>query len=299
MKLQKRKEYSFYAMLAGTFLLIAGAYCLDGNLVSENDKAVADASATQPEYVPAVKLYAGIFTKLDGEEYAVIEKNKDILVAAANRGYYQEADVYSFLQGPKSWGEGRAWSGEWSNQYVRGNYFGNFGCGLCCMANIYSTFSGHSCSPWDMFMYARETSGYTPTKKVGAIGWGDMKTVMRKCGFDAELYTKPQSFEAFQEQIKAAKSAVVLVSSHDDNTYWKKTGGHYVNICLYKEDTDEVFLADPADPDGNRNYIPLRYVYDALKTVSKYQYLLVDGYSEENNQWKQDGIDEAWVAPQK
>ena len=36
-----------------------------------------------------------------------------------------------------------------------------------------------------------------------------------------------------------------------------------------------MFLADPADPDGNRNYIPLRYVYDALKTVSKYQYLLV------------------------
>ena len=59
MKLQKRKEYSFYAMLAGIFLLIAGAYCLDGNLVPENDKAVADASATQPEYVPAVKLYAG------------------------------------------------------------------------------------------------------------------------------------------------------------------------------------------------------------------------------------------------
>ena len=90
-----------------------------------------------------------------------------------------------------------------------------------------------------------------------------------------------------------------MVSSHDDNTYWKKTGGHYVNISLYKEDTDEVFLADPADPDGNRNYIPLRYVYDALKTVSKYQYLLVNGYSEEQNQWKQDGIDEAWVAPRE
>ena len=73
--------------------------------------------------------------------------------------------------------------------------------------------------------------------------------------------------------------------------------GTPVCVRLYKEDTDEVFLADPADPDGNRNYIPLRYVYDALKTVSKYQYLLVNGYSEEQNQWKQDGIDEAWVAP--
>ena len=34
----------------------------------------------------------------------------------------------------------------------------------------------------------------------------------------------------------------------------KRRIGHYVNISLYKEDTDEVFLADPADPDGNRNY---------------------------------------------
>jgi len=131
---QKRKEYAFYAVLAGTFLLIAGAYGSGEKSVQQNAKemgAVAEKAVAEPEYVPAVRLYAGIFTKLDGEEYAVIEKNKDILVAAANRGYFDESDVYSFLQGPKSWGEGRAWSGEWSNQYVRGNYFGNFGCGLC------------------------------------------------------------------------------------------------------------------------------------------------------------------------
>ena len=130
---QKRKEYAFYAVLAGTFLLIAGAYGSGEKSVQQNAKemgAVAEKAVAEPEYVPAVRLYAGIFTKLDGEEYAVIEKNKDILVAAANRGYFDESDVYSFLQGPKSWGEGRAWSGEWSNQYVRGNYFGNFGCGL-------------------------------------------------------------------------------------------------------------------------------------------------------------------------
>lgn len=87
-------------------------------------------------------------------------------------------------------------------------------------------------------------------------------------------------------------------AANDDNTLLEKDrGGHYVNISLYKEDTEKCFLQIPADPDGNRNYIPLRYVYDALKTVSKYQYLLVNGYSEEQNQWKQDGIDEAWVAP--
>ena len=57
------------------------------------------------------------------------------------------------------------------------------------------------------------------------------------------------------------------------------------------------FLADPGGPDRNRTWIPLRYVYDALKTSSQYQYLLVNGYAEEDNQWKQDGIDEAWVEP--
>lgn len=98
---QKRKEYAFYAVLAGTFLLIAGAYGSGEKSVQQNAKemgAVAEKAVAEPEYVPAVRLYAGIFTKLDGEEYAVIEKNKDILVAAANRGYFDESDVYSFLQ---------------------------------------------------------------------------------------------------------------------------------------------------------------------------------------------------------
>ena len=91
---QKRKEYAFYAVLAGTFLLIAGAYGSGEKSVQQNAKemgAVAEKAVAEPEYVPAVRLYAGIFTKLDGEEYAVIEKNKDILVAAANRGYFDES----------------------------------------------------------------------------------------------------------------------------------------------------------------------------------------------------------------
>ena len=85
---QKRKEYAFYAVLAGTFLLIAGAYGSGEKSVQQNAKemgAVAEKAVAEPEYVPAVRLYAGIFTKLDGEEYAVIEKNKDILVALMSR----------------------------------------------------------------------------------------------------------------------------------------------------------------------------------------------------------------------
>lgn len=207
------------------------------------------------------------------------------------------AQIYTFLQGPKSWGEGRTWSGEWSEAYVNGNYFGNFGCGLCCMANIYSSLTEYTCSPWDMFERARAVSGYSPTRKVGAIGWADMKVTLRKSGFDCALFNKADRYEQFQEQIREAQMAVVLVCSADDDTFWENTGGHYVTISLYNQDTDEVFLADPGGPDRNRTWIPLRYVYDALKTSSQYQYLLVNGYAEEDNQWKQDGIDEAWVEP--
>lgn len=121
-----------------------------------------------------------------------------------------------------------------------------------------------------------------------------MKVTLRKSGFDCTLNTKPESYEEFQQEIAASQMAVVLVSSRDDDTYWKKTGGHYVSISLYDASSDRVFLGDPADPDGNRSWIPLRYVYDALKTVSQYQYLLVQDYAEEQNQWMHDGITDAW-----
>ena len=147
---------------------------------------------------------------------------------------------------------------------------------------------------WDMYEYARQVSGYAPSRKIGAIGWADMKVTLRKSGFDCTLNTKPESYEQFQQEIAASQMAVVLVSSRDDDTYWKKTGGHYVSISLYDASSDQVFLGDPADPDGNRSWIPLRYVYDALKTVSQYQYLLVQDYAEEQNQWMHDGITDAW-----
>lgn len=241
-------------------------------------------------------LYAGatVLPLLDGQMPA----GEQEVVAAAVVQPDPAARVYTFLQGPKSWGEGREWSGEWSGIYVNGNYFGNFGCGLCCMANIYSSLTQYTCSPWDMYEHARAVSGYSPTRKVGAIGWADMKVTLRKSGFDCALEQKPEGYERFQEQIREAQMAVVLVCSADDDTFWENTGGHYVNVSLYDEQTDEVFLADPGGPDRNRTWIPLRYVYDALKTSSQYQYLLVNGYEEEQNQWKQDGIDEAWVEPQ-
>lgn len=209
----------------------------------------------------------------------------------------EEHEVYTFLQGPRSWEEGISWSGEWCFFGVKGNSFGNFGCGLCCMANIYDTLSPYEVSPWDMCEYAMSVSGYAPRRKVGAIDWGNMKEVLKKCGISCDVYYKPDTYETFQEQMSRAKSAVVLVSSANDDTYWKNTPGHYVNIWLYQEEDDTVFIAEPGNPESNRTRIPLRYIYDALKTVSKFQYLLVDEYNEENNQWRVNGIDENWNRP--
>ena len=204
------------------------------------------------------------------------------------------AVVYSFLQGPRAYREGLPWSGNWCEKTVDWNSFGGFGCGLCCMANIYSTLSPYECSPWDMYEFATESSYYYPTKESGAIGWTDMRMALRAAGLACDLYRKPSTYKKFKKQMKESKSAVVLVSSANDDTFWKDTPGHYVNIWYYKEDTEEVFLAEPGDPENNRTWIPLRYVYDALKTVSQYQYLAVTTYYEGANIWKQDGIDDVW-----
>lgn len=202
--------------------------------------------------------------------------------------------VYTFLQGPRAFREKWPWSGDWCEKTVRGNSFGGFGCGLCCMANIYSTLSGYECSPWNMYEYATQVSLYYPSKESGAIGWEDMKTTLTAAGFACNLCVKPATYEEFQEQMKQTQSAVVLVSSAYDDAFWQNTPGHYVNIWLYREDTDMVFLAEPGNPEKNRTWIPLRYVYDALKLVSPYQYLAVTFYAEEANMWKWNQIVDNW-----
>ncbi len=209
----------------------------------------------------------------------------------------QEEDVYTFLQGPRSWGEGIPWSGEWALFEINGNCFGGFGCGLCCLANIYDTLSPYEVSPWDMCEYAMRVTDYAPTSSMGAIEWIYMKQTLERCGFTCGLYCKPATYEQFKEQMEGMKSSIVLVSSGADDTYWQGTPGHYVNIWLYRAEDESVFLAEPGNPENNRSRIPLRYVYDALKTVSRFQYLRVEEYLEENNRWKANGIGETWNQP--
>ena len=83
---------------------------------------------------------------------------------------------------------------------------------------------------------------------------------------------------------------------HDD-TYWHGVEGHYVNIWQYNSEDDTVFLADSGNPDHNRQRIPLRYIYDALKTYNNYQYMLITKVDTEKNTWQHDGIKERWRKP--
>lgn len=263
-------------------------------LFSGAKKEMAESTVTNQtseSEVEEVKLNIGVCETLG---QVLSEEEKRFLMEAFR---IDENEVYTFLQGPRSWSEGIPWSGEWCLFGVKGNSFGNFGCGLCCMANIYDTLSPYEVSPWDMCEYAMEVSGYAPRKKSGAIDWGNMKEVLKKCGVSCDVYYKPESYELFKQQIANAKSAVVLISSNNDDTFWKDTPGHYVNIWLYRAEDDTVFLAEPGSPTNNRTRIPLRYVYDALKTTSKFQYLLVEQYQEQENQWKKNGIDENWNRP--
>lgn len=226
-----------------------------------------------------------------------IEATEDKIISESPYVELTEEDVYSFFQTTYAYWQDKPYSGEWCYMEIDGNPFAEFGCGLCCMANIYDTLSPYEVSPLDMYKYAREVSNYSPNGEVAAIGWGDIKATLEACGMDCELQTKAYTYAEFQKQIEECQTAIVLVCSANDDTYWEKTVGHYVNIGLYDKETDTVFLSDPGKIAHNRQWIPLRYVYDALKTGSSYQFLTVDQYIEKENQWKADGITENWIRP--
>ena len=226
------------------------------------------------------------------------EKNKDSETAKKEKmTELSEADIYSFLQGSGGWDIRYDWSGSWCYEILGGQAFGFFGCGLCDLANIYSTLTDYECSPVDMYYYAAEVTGYSPGGGFGAIDWPYMLETLAMTGIDSRLYKKEEAYEDFQKRIAGGITAIVLVCSADDDTYWKGVDGHYVNIWLYDEKDDTVFLCDSGNREHNRQRIPLRYVYDALCSYSAYQYLLVTDVEADENQWKHDGIDEDWVRP--
>ena len=209
----------------------------------------------------------------------------------------EEKDIYTFLQGPKAWGSKTDWSGSWCEVVLKDQEFSVFGCGLCDLANIYSTLTPYDCSPLDMYEYAQTASGYRPVSGFGAIDWPYLRQTLWSVGITSRQRKKDKTYEKFQESIAGGITAIVLVCSWEDDTYWHDVDGHYVNIWKYNKEDDTVFLADSGNPEHNRQRIPLRYIYDALKTSSGYQYLLITAVNEDKNSWKHDGINIKWKKP--
>lgn len=206
-----------------------------------------------------------------------------------------EDKVYSFLQGPKSWKERREWSGKWGKEYHDGSSFGGFGCGFCCMANIYSTMTEYKCSPLDIYEHSKKVTLYGGG---GAISWNLLRQTMADIGFTVELGDKPATFREFREKMQQTQAMLVLVSSYNDDSYWQNTPGHYVTLFLYNDESKDVFLADSGDPEHNRTRVPLKTIYKALKTSSDFQYMSVVSYDETKDNWKHTETNGKWVKPE-
>lgn len=202
--------------------------------------------------------------------------------------------IATFLQGPKSWKRRLAWSGKWGKEYHDGASFGAFGCGLCCLANIYTTFSGYQCSPVDVYEYAKRKTEYSGG---GAIDWGYMKQTLKLLGFTSDVWRKPHEYEQFQRMVKNAMACIVVVSSNNSDCYWKDTPGHYVTLFLYDEMSDKVFLADSGDPSHNRHWVALKKIYRSLKTANSWQILAVTEFDAEGDQWQHRGFGGIYVLP--
>ncbi len=205
--------------------------------------------------------------------------------------------IYSFFQGPKALEKGLEWSGNWANEYYDGNKFGSFGCGLCCMANLYCTLSEYECSPVDMYNYAKEVSNYQPSYGYGAIDWNAMATTLNCCGFSTDTKNKPDNYSDFQSDIENSIGTVVLVSSRDSDEYWQQTPGHYVTIWNYDKENDTVFLTDSGNISHNRDTVPLLTIFNSLKTSAEHQYLVCQNYNNSQNLWKWNQISEEWNRP--
>ncbi|MCR5453240.1 MAG: hypothetical protein K6F00_11505 [Lachnospiraceae bacterium] len=215
-------------------------------------------------------------------------------------GLRDEDTIYSFLQGPKSWKKRKDWSGKWGNMTMEtGNRFGAFGCGLCCIANVYDTLSPYEASPVDVYYYAKENTSYYPTGEIGAIGWGDMLSTLKLLGMDAEIANKPAEFKDFQKEMENSETAIILIICHDPEEYWGQTPGHYVSIWRYDPNDKTVFVANPGENSKNRKTIKLKNCYDHLKEYSKYQIIYIRSYDESKDEWKRsENIKEKWIRPE-
>ena len=147
-------------------------------------------------------LYAGIVSQTYQYNHKIVTGE----ISLDDLAPFSEDEVYTFLQGHRAWSAGATWSGQWCQKYAKGQYFSGFGCGFCCVANVYSTLSPYTCSPLDVYDYAYKETGYAPTKASAALDWGNMKVILRDMGMDCDVYYKANDYADFQKQVKSAGS---------------------------------------------------------------------------------------------
>ncbi len=264
---------------------------VSGNTCGGALEDINESLMTITEEYKSFSIYTGSLWHLSGKKGLIPSE-------AAYQMRKADENVWSFLQGPRAWANRNIWSGEWSGFIMNGKSFGSFGCGFCCMANIYNTLSGRESSPVDLYERALTASGYAEVSNgTGAIGWGELKKTLKSCGMDCDVYYAAEDFEEFKCDLRNSASMIALVWSAEDNTFWQDTPGHYVNIWNYRSSDDTVFLCEPGSPTNNRARIPAKYVYNALKMTSKFQYLIVKEYDEKKDTFKCNNIDENWVRP--
>lgn len=221
-----------------------------------------------------------------------MESSASSVSSAPSESPLSESQIYSYLQGPKSWESRRAWSGKWGVTFYDGAKFGAFGCGLCCMANLYCSLTPYKCTPVDAYRFAKKHTAYVGG---GAIDWGYMRDSLSMMGFSCKLQNKPKTYEQFQSMIASNIGTITLISSNESTCYWTNNPGHYVTIFLYDKDTDTVFLADSGVPEHNRKRISLKLIYRSLKTVSPFQFLSISNYDKGRDIWKHKSDEDSQV----
>lgn len=199
---------------------------------------------------------------------------------AATMGYEEseaEKQIVSYLQVPEFFVEDTTWVGDWSELEWDGRDFSSFGCGICCLANIYNTILKPEVPilPDQMFDMTREQTDYAPNASTGAVSWGQLKKMCTNFGLNAEVKKKSADYAKFQEDVKNSITTLVLVCRSDNDKLWFYTRGHYVNIWEYDETTDTVFVSDPSGL-FNRARVNLADIYNALKSASQAQYMTVN-----------------------
>lgn len=199
-------------------------------------------------------------------------------VPSDRRETAEEKTIYSYVQVPENYSRDNRWTGSWVTEEYAGQEFMSFGCGICCLTNIYDTLAVYdesdTVTPDEMMVIAEENTGYHPINGRGAISWEHMQRLCEHFGLSATVCRKSSAYEDFKDDVSSSDATTVLVCKDDDDKLWFYTNGHYVTLWLYDDRTGTVFVSDSSGL-FNRQRVKLEDVYKALKSRSDAQYMCV------------------------